>query len=368
MKFAVIADVHLGNHRRFGGQTMSGLNERFKHCERILHAAALLAQSNDLALFIAGDLFDTDHPTPQMVTAAIGALNRLEQLILLVGNHDQSSASTHDHALGPFCIPSRRWSDVGVIEHPHSVLFGHGTVLCIPHAVVQSVATHIETCFAELPGSKDVFILHFGIADDATPAFLRNAPDAIHINDLLKIMRKYKVHYAYAGNWHHHQRWEFFEDGERYYITQCGALVPTGFDNPGMGYGKLIIHESGQPPQVRQIPGGPRFFTGSFEDFDLDEAADIAQEYSVYLQLKVNPGNIPAAMVALARLKGKIAGFQLLPNRAVVSAAARTAARFVRNTTSVDEAVAAYIKTIDLPNGADRAQVQALVKGYLSAT
>ena len=102
-----IADVHLANHKAFGGALDAGLNARARavvtalrdvrdHFER--------ANAGPSELIVLGDLFDTHHPSPQLVDAVMGAINQSYdvRVHMLVGNHDAASVAPGDHAMIPF--------------------------------------------------------------------------------------------------------------------------------------------------------------------------------------------------------------------------------------------------------------------------
>ena len=96
----VVADIHLACHRQLGGITAAGLNTRAREILAVLQHTGQLVRAEQASLVIAGDLFDTPHPTPQLMAGALDALSGLD-VTCLVGNHDQVSAAPGDHALGP---------------------------------------------------------------------------------------------------------------------------------------------------------------------------------------------------------------------------------------------------------------------------
>jgi hypothetical protein len=208
-------------------------------------------------------------------------------------------------------------------------------------------------------------LLHMGIADESTPPFLRGASDSITADELLVIMREHNITFAFAGNWHEPREWLF----DPQTITQLGALVPTGFDNPGTDYGRVMILDTDQHSikEVR-LAGGPRFFNEVFEDLDLERFEEEMESFATYLRVTARPKHVKLAQAALGEMqkRGALVAFEVLPDKELASATAKSTARATRNTVSVEEAVATYVKKTVLPEGADRGAVLELVKGYLA--
>ena len=363
MKLAFTADIHLGNHRRFGGEMTSGLNRRFAATVDVLaRSVALAAKHSADAFCVLGDLFDTSKPTPQELAAVMELFdewNPRMQFHLLLGNHDQVSDGEGDHALAPLGY----LSNVTVHEKPEMI----GNVLALPFRVGAAQDWLPEAVYrASLDANPEAVLVHLGIADESTPPYLRGASDSITTDQLFAVMGKHGIGNAFAGNWHQHRSWS--QEGRN--ITQCGALVPTGFDNPGIdGYGKLIIYEAGKPPTVVPVVGGPRFVTGVYEEIDLaDLQASADLGHAVYARFHARPKHVKEAQAALRALqdRGTLVAFEVLPDREAVSATAKMTARMTRNATTVDEAVATYVAKTQMPEGAKREHVLALVQQYLA--
>lgn len=359
MKLAMVADVHLGNHRRFGGEMSSGLNSRFRQTLAVLKDAMDEAVRQDAEGFaVLGDLFDTSKPTPQEVAAVMDLMHARRELHfhLLLGNHDQVSESPGDHALQPF----RYLANVSVYEKPtiaHDRLF---------------VPFRTGAAKDWLPGVARVMqprslLLHLGVSDDETPPFLRGASDSIHYITLHEVMCASGADSAFAGNWHNHQTWRVHTgDGTVSQIVQCGALVPTGFDNPGADYGNVIFHEIGSAPTVTQISGGPRFHSAVYEETDLS-ALPIAGCRN-YVRLRARPKHVKQAQAELKAMQDDavIEAFEVLPDREAVSATAKITARAARSAATVDEAIDAYVRRAAMPDTVSRDEVLGIVRDYLA--
>jgi hypothetical protein len=366
MKIAFVADVHLSNHRRFGGEMIGGLNTRFRQSVAVLDKAIRVAANTGArTLYVLGDLFDSAKPTPQELTAVMEVFDRSEELDvhLMLGNHDQASNTDGDHALGPLTA----LRNVTVYQHPVAA-FG---MIVVPFQVGPAREWLPGVVARTVRGSNSrTLLLHMGVADDSTPPFLRGASDSIPVDDLVEIMGAHGIRNAFAGNWHNPQTWRrTAPQGSEHLVTQLGALVPTGFDNPGLDYGHMAILDTETAAVTDiELSGGPRFITAPFEDLDLEDVAATGLRHELYLRVAARPKNVKLAQAALKELQadGKLIAFEVLPDKEAASATAKNTARTTRNATSVNDAVAAYVAKTAMPDGTDRRVVLELVKDYLA--
>ena len=250
MRPVFVADVHVGNHKRWGGPVVSGLNSRAKEIVDALANAVKFANDKGEPLVVLGDLFDTATPSPQMVWAVGEVLNKANKCYVLLGNHEYRSAATGDHALKPLgWLP-----DVVVIDEPTLI----DDVLFIPYQsgpacewLPEVLASFDERELRDRV--KPAVCLHLGIADDETPPWLKGSHDSITIDQLTSLSKRYGFREVYAGNWHKHQTWDCYLVGlsENLRVVQVGALVPTGFDNAGLtGYGSLVTRNADRVDRV----------------------------------------------------------------------------------------------------------------------
>lgn len=382
MKIGFVADVHLGNHRLFGGPVTVGRNARFDETRRCFEDALLAARSHGCDAFVVcGDLFDTVAPTPQQLAPVFSALaNAHMEVLLLVGNHEQVSMDSGDNALVAFGI----LRNVLVLDRVTSCYVTSSTAAShqqqrVPIHVVPFVsapalertggdlAHYIRSHVRELPAGyhSDFLLLHAGIVDEATPSYLRSAHDAIHCDDLFTLMDDIGAKVAIAGNWHTHRVW--YRGGKR--IIQCGALVPTGFDNPGLaGYGKLVIVDSETFAYDTVDIRSPRFLTAHADDItpqELDTMIASLPETTqgavsrAYVQLRVSAQDLP-----------KTAGFDPALVRVVVDKndvvrSTSQAARAATSAVTLAAAVREYVSNMSLPTHAQRDTVLALVRAAL---
>lgn len=382
MKIGFVADVHLGNHKRFGGMVHRGMNERCLDIMQLLQRVTTKVVEEEYDwLVINGDLFDTSWPEPQILSRTqdiLGALQenskRRIEVVLLVGNHDQQSNGEGDHALGvlkPFAT---------IVENPQLMrLDGVVELLCVPYRVGvasewldRALVGIVPKATGKAKGTgfskcaHRLLAVHLGIADENTAKFLRGASDAVHVERLSELMDKYDIKAAYAGNWHEAIVW----DDPPPIVQQIGALVPTGWDNPGLdGYGGFATYSTQTGHSHEELPG-PRFV----QVRTLDEAQEIEKaaaraQHRLYLKIVVGPELVTAALgwVQEAKGRGTLHAAEVLPDTAQAVAAARTSAMVARSEDSMSASLAAFIGAMPLDEGVSRQRVLDLVVGkYLA--
>jgi hypothetical protein len=361
-KVAFVADVHVANHRRFGGETRAGVNDRARLCVDALRLACLGAKERGCeGLVVLGDLFDADDPTPQLVRAVQDALESAPaKTFLLLGNHDARSDVPGDHALAPL----EGWGRV--VDRPVRAAVGDVDLLLVPWAP-GDVAANVGSTLgsrAFVPrggGQRALLCLHAGIERAETPAYLRGARGSVTVDALEKTRREVRpFSRVFAGDWHTPS------DADR--VHQVGALCPTGWDNPGLNYGRVLVHDS-ETDQVEEfrVPG-PRFVDLLCGDDQMPAALAVAREAvpdgsKIYVRRLSAPSDISQVGRDLAQLGAD--GWEVFPDQRVAAEAARRAAASVRHSETLDEALVAYVKKMDLPAGVDRGAVVEALRGYL---
>ena len=384
MRLAVIADVHLANHRRHGGASVSGINERCRLALASLRRAIDLAVEDGCsALVVVGDLFDDDWPPPQVIAAAQDEFKQARDarvdVVVLAGNHDQRSVDTGDHALGPLREVAH------VIDEPTVVQLADVDLWCVPYrpgpasewlpaAVAQIAAVPGDP---RLPSDRQrVLVLHAGLVDSETPPYLRAAPDGIGVETVVELTRKHGIETVFAGHWHSRRVWStsgriaLVQKGvvEAPFVAQVGALVPTGHDNPGAyGYGTVAILD-GRGCEIHEV-AGPRFMSATSV---ADEAVASAHKagHHVFLRVRAVPDKMNDAVIAAeaARAAGRIGGFEVDPDDGEARAAVRVAASAARSAETLDEAVSGFVREMPIPSGVDRDAVLAHARKYLTHT
>ncbi len=249
MLYHVVADVHFGNLGVHPGQVISGLNDRFREIAQVFtQVRNPQTPREDAALVVAGDLFDTSRPSPQMLRA-VGDLIRdnFAEAHLVLGNHDQHSDAALDNALAVLELVPR----VTVYTVPTYL----GPFLFLPYGYDFRDVPVVE------PGTQ-VAVAHHGIRDDSMAAWTRDkgAP----VEEVAAWLEATGLTHYLAGDWHPRRSWW---QGR---IQQIGALSPKDWSNPGTDpYGTVLEVSDGQElipgtsligPRIRRrIIPGPRF-------------------------------------------------------------------------------------------------------------
>lgn len=261
MKYAVIADGHLWNHKRHGGALVRGINRRAQLGLDVLRRAVSLANEEDAKLIVAGDLVDSAGPIQPQLAAAIR--NELAKCVrgvsLILGNHDMTADG--DHSLG-------------VYETRYKVNVVEATLILFPGSGVCEIPFH---CDIADPRIRDTQLLvgHFGVYDSTFPPFLRASKEARSVDDLFSYMRERNIRCMMLGDWHRRMVWSR-HDGmttaacglmtmpehkhDMRWIMQIGSLCPTGWDNAGLdGYGTVALWDTETQALTWRMLPGPRF-------------------------------------------------------------------------------------------------------------
>ena len=362
MSIGIVADVHVGNHRQSGGEMTCGVNVRCREVLDVLEMAAREVRT----LVVAGDLFDVSNPSPQVITATAEALSSAEEVVILVGIHERVSMRDGDHALGPLGL----LPNVTVVQNS-TVLHIEGTCLvCIPH--------HVGRPMEWLPDELDkldfpdgsILVTHVGIADDGTPPWLVNS-DCIHIGHVNLLCDEYRLRGVVVGDWHGHKWWRHGDVSsvakakEAAHIVQVGALVPTGWDNPGVsGYGVVL-----KVPEFRgrRFPG-PRFVTvGSL--VEAEEALSEAHGSGATVRIRVRAAqddNSEARVDAL-RNDPVCKGLTFEVPKGLSREAADNAVASIRAGGSVEDMVLQYIEGMELNDKLKEAVISAAVSAIATS-
>ena len=363
MKVAAVADVHIGNHQRGGGAPVSGVNARARLAlAALVHAVEKANTENARPLVVAGDLFDYQRPEPQLIAEVQRALGAFEgQTHVLVGNHDQVSDLTGDHALGPLAPVAH------VVERPTIVYDREAEMLLVPFLPADRPAAdalaEVVAGLGERQREHAALFIHAGIRDDKTAPWLRSARDAIDASVLAEIATSGGFSAVFAGNWHDRRTWTY----DRVKMVQIGALAPTGFDNPGFdGYGTVAFWEPGRRTTFVEVPG-PRFIKATREELPAVEKQAVERGVVAFIEVSAEPEEARALREeALARPASTHTRIEVVVDREVGRVKARSAASAARRAGTVDAAVDAFVRRMGVGEGVDRDEVAALARGYLT--
>ncbi len=369
MRVAVIADVHLGNHRIHGGEKTAGLNDRAWATLSVLEAAVAHAVKRKVPLVIAGDLFDDVKTPPQLLafTGQILAPARDAGVVALLGNHDQASDAEKDNSISPLAC-----AGVEVAQRPSAHWGGH--VLAVPFLK----GSPFLDCFnatRPLLESPGAVFGHAGIWDSKAPSYLQGSGESVHIDALFAAMAERGTKAAVLGDWHAHRSWS--RGGA--HAAQCGALVPTGWDNPSesvraMGgpqdpYGSVVIVDTETGEWEREVVPGPRFFTTRDTSIPAQLAEVLEDDPSplwrFHVRLLVSPDAIGQADTLVSPMRSDQLTVDVLADEKDVAKRLGEAAVSVRRADTFDDALRAYVSTAPY-EGADRSAVLQLCQELVS--
>lgn len=366
-RFAFVADVHVGNHAKCAGKIEAGINTRCRLVLEALERAVHVARDMEVDAFVvAGDLFDTARPPPQMVREAQRIIEQVPAIVL-VGNHDRVSDAAGDHALGPM-LPV-----ADVIEYAETIVFDDWALICIPfipgNAKEWFPEVVAERCQEPLTSTrKKLITFHLGVEDEKTEHFLRGAHDSVTKDMVEQVMEENDITYAFAGNWHDHRHW-YVRDG-KCGIVQVGTLAPTGWDNDGTdGYGTVAIFDSEKTPHVSfvEVPG-PRFVkVRGPSAVDTFIAHAKKEGHSVFVKWMATLDNIREAHEELEEwtAAGEIVGWDVAVDDDRAEQAAKESAKVARKAQTLGEALAKFVEAMPLEEGVDRAWVLEKAQSYL---
>jgi DNA repair exonuclease SbcCD nuclease subunit len=376
MRVTVCADVHLGNHRRFGGTVVGSLNDRCRQGLAVFEAACKHAIKVKTHTFVvAGDLFDYAKPEPALLAKVQDILSTLVEahiaVYLLMGNHDRTSTVDQDNALAPLAPFAHVVSEPMLIEDDTSLLY------LVPHQrgpVREWLPKTLEKLAGEDPdiGKSKLLVMHMGIKDSKTPPWLRESAGAISIRKLEELIDAFELSTVLAGDWHDHRIWELEHHKS---VAQIGALVPTGWDNPGIeNYGSVAVWEPAKR-NVRPVNltftflPGPRFVkVTSKADRDIALAAR-QRGHVLFISETCAPEDWKeraAANTLLAEtLIGEVGGVETIPDEQMAKGEAKLAASLARSQTSFDEALKSFVDAMPISEDVSRAKVLERVQGYI---
>jgi DNA repair exonuclease SbcCD nuclease subunit len=362
MKIAFASDIHVANRKQHGGELEAGLNVR---CREILTsvrwAIADAAHEGCGAFVVAGDLFDSAKPEPQLVRAVQAEFEQARiagmEVVVLAGNHDIVTSAPGDNALGPLKPVAR------VVEVPMSLRVGHTWTLQICAVPFQpgNAAEWLPDVLAKLainnPHPARVLVLHLGVVDDSTVPWLREAHDVVTVSLLEKLAKLHNLQHIFAGNHHMPRDWEY----GWLHICQMGSMVPTGFGDDGLDRGHYVLFDSETSawPGTRRVEvPGPRFVR------TVADARRAQREgHTVYARL---PAGSDTREVAVG--KGTLMNVEIdEPDTTETQVALRQAAGMARQATTVDEALEQWVAAMPLAREDIRQDVLARVKRYAGA-
>ncbi len=347
MKYAVVADVHIWNHKRHGGALVRGINRRAQLCLDVLREAVRVANSEQARLIVAGDLVDSAGPIQPQLAAAIRQtlVQAWQGCRIIPGNHDMTA--DNDASLEIYETVGR------------NILTAQGVNFCDQKP---DICTMSFDCDMFHDTIRDVGLLvgHFGVYDDTFPPYLRSSKEAKHVDVLFAYMKERNIRCMMLGDWHVRRVWQ--RDGMT--VMQIGALCPTGWDNPGLhSYGTVALWDTETQEMTWRVLPGPRFCTVRSDEEEARTIADANRLGHKLFLRRYFDGERPVTPEG-------IEAYEAIPITVEVAATyARACARetgTIERQVTVDALVSEWLASAATPT--DEAQVlQQKVKEYLGS-
>jgi len=341
-----IADVHVGNHKKCGGELVGHINTRCREVITSFGTASGVAA--DGSLIILGDLFDRHNPHPAILKATGDALYPKTPTFVLAGNHDIASSHEGDSAI----------SVLDWLPHVHCVTsptllthesFNGTSVLAVPF-IPGNMADNVRGVLedADFPEGT-ILAAHFGISDTNTPEWLVNTESSVSIHTVRSWCDKYKLGGVFVGDWHDRKQWA---GPNKQPIVQVGALVPTGWDNLGHNYGHVTTYNAGDIKSV-QVPG-PRYFNIDTPT----EAEDVLRKLNAknFARFKIKSELLPADYIQELEKDARILDIIHDVSVSTSRESAKNAVEAVKSgTNSIEELASTYIAGMDIPDATKEA-------------
>jgi hypothetical protein len=276
-----------------------------------------------------------------------------------------------DHALGPL----RDYATV--VTSPEVVKMTDGVapveLLCVPFHPEPASAWFEKTVKHVAKGKSKatrLLVVHLGVADDETPDWLRTAPDSIHVERLQELADAHGIDGVFAGNWHEHLVWEGDDVAT---VVQCGALVPTGWDNPGFdAYGRVVVADLADAALHYIAVPGPRFATVTgLDGLEATVAKHAKSKCQLYVRVRAMPEDVARIKAFADEHCGDdkvLRACEVVVDSGEAQAAARTAAQSARSADTLGEALGKFVAAMPLKEGVDRGAVLTRAQKYLGVS
>lgn len=370
-----IADIHLDNFPQFGGPERGGLNDRGRYVLQSLEDAFAEAGNEDVV--ILGDLFNRCQPSPVLISHVQNIVaSHPGNVYILLGNHDQESGEFGHNALAPLAPVCT------VVETPMVAPQARGSELWFapfqPGPAKDWLPKMLEDLKllsdvrTDVPVSHRALCVHMGLSDSKTPYYLDQTSGSMAVRTLAKLCKKHGITHVFAGDWHRHQRWK----ASGVELVQVGALCPPRFP-PGYEHGDRgpLVRWNG--PQrlvsVVDIPG-PRFVKLRYSQVRDKQWTPPKHSRPCFLRLTCRSDQVDEAKEWLGSLKvelgllgdgGVLGAAELDVDRGMERAKARTASFEARSASSLDEAIALYVKSMPVDAVVERDNVLKHVRRLL---
>lgn len=255
VRFLHTSDLHLG--KRFG-QMPEELRGRLTAARH-----DVIARLRDLAeaealdmILVAGDIFDTETPSPATVRQALQSMGEKPGIrwYLIPGNHDSLQAEELWSR-----IDRERPDNVALLREPEPVDLGHNTVLLPAPCPTRRPGRDLTEWMSEAATQDDK--IRIGLAHGPIREFGEDGGSDVIAPDRATLSR---LDYLALGDWHGQTR-----INERTWYS--GTPEPDRFKHNMPGQALVVeIEASGSKPKVTPVPTG-RFH---WKNLALDLVAD----------------------------------------------------------------------------------------------
>ena len=238
------ADVHLG--ARFEGFGAAAGECQAAHLRAFDRITDLAEQRADV-LIVAGDLFESYRPEPQLAERVAHRFRRLAEngkaVVLIPGTHDSYAYSDcvyKTHNLGGACIlagrefvPPTEW----VVRDSRERVIFYGCAGVAPGSSPQEAERIIRSLRRVEGHGHHVALIHGSVMDRRGP--MSRAEDMPLSESQLS---EFGMDYVALG---HHHSWKVFEDGRRAVACYPGSPVAKSFRESGERSVALVRIENG---------------------------------------------------------------------------------------------------------------------------
>lgn len=248
IRFAHIADTHLGYRALFKSDPETGRNQRAVDIERAYEIAVGDILTRDVQFVVhAGDVFHHTRPTWSAIRAFVKQTRRLTEagirMVVIAGNHDTPRLRTSGSV---FSVMELALPDVDFVcgyDQDRVLLDRFGVaVLAVPHG---KLADPNGPSAVSTPGKRNLLVTH-GLVSGLRLNGQHREPGEEDVPDFLLAE---DFDYIALGHYHVHHH-------VRHAAWYAGSTERMGFGDEDVnpGYAIVELGDAGAPPVVTHIP------------------------------------------------------------------------------------------------------------------
>jgi DNA repair exonuclease SbcCD nuclease subunit len=296
MTTLVLGDLHVWNHKQFGGPVVAGLNRR---CRDILQSVYQIVEYAKLHYGVThivqlGDFFDGPKPSPQILNASLDMIAATGvEWHIIAGNHDIASYDAPS-ALAPM----NHAGNVCICDTAQFAQIRGERWLMVPYSGPNAMEALkvLEQLSAQ---GRCNLAVHYGFVDTSP------RPDCVTAADMSKLIGMFNRGTVKAFFGHEHDSTTTTSWG-----VSCGSLLPLNFsdvDKPLRVFttdGRVSI-PAALTPKFLDLRGLPLSITGSPDKF-VTWMADLKylSDFSVYARVEQHQEEHAKDLVSSGLLSG----------------------------------------------------------------